>query len=163
MKTFSTDQSRNDPVDLPPNPAEPSQWRRDPRRGLWESLWETTFLREIRGWCRSDAAPAFGIPLIQKRIKSAQRGSFRPDIRPKTSVRPSKSWKNKHFGTDMPRGRPRKNFGLKNFGLIFRSLLMSHCCWTKFPEKDAKLETKLQGPVHNLSLSLYLLLSTVYC
>ena len=30
--------------------------------------------------------------------------------------------KNKHFGTDMPRGRPRKNFGLKNFGLIFRSL-----------------------------------------
>ena len=50
--------------------------------------------------------------------------SFRPDvpadIRPKTSVRPSKSWKNKHFGTDMPRGRPRKNFGLKNFGLIFR-------------------------------------------
>ena len=54
--------------------------------------------------------------------------SFRPDvpadIRPKTSVRPSKSWKNKHFGTDMPRGRPRKNFGLKNFGLIFRSLLL---------------------------------------
>ena len=52
--------------------------------------------------------------------------SFRPDvpadIRPKTSVRLSKSWKNKHFGTDMPRGRPRKNFGLKNFGLIFRSL-----------------------------------------
>ena len=54
--------------------------------------------------------------------------SFRPDvpadIRQKTSVRPSKSWKNKHFGTDMPRGRPRKNFGLKNFGLIFRSLEM---------------------------------------
>ena len=52
--------------------------------------------------------------------------SFRPDvpadIRPKTSVRPSKSWKNKHFGTGMPRGGPRKNFGLKNFGLIFRSL-----------------------------------------
>ena len=40
--------------------------------------------------------------------------------RMKTSVRLSKSWKNKHFGTDMPRGRPRKNFGLKNFGLIFR-------------------------------------------
>ena len=38
--------------------------------------------------------------------------SFRPDvpadIRPKTSVRPSKSWKNKRFGTDMPRGRPQK-------------------------------------------------------
>ena len=51
--------------------------------------------------------------------------SFRPDIpadiRPKTSVRPAKSWKNKHFGTDMPRGRPRKNFSLKNFGLIFHS------------------------------------------
>ena len=28
---------------------------------------------------------------------------------------------NKHFGTDIPRGRPWKNFGLKNFGLIFRS------------------------------------------
>ena len=26
---------------------------------------------------------------------------------------------NKHFGMDMPRGHPRKNFGLKNFGLIF--------------------------------------------
>ena len=41
---------------------------------------------------------------------SAQRGSFGPDIPadipPKTSVRPSKSWKNKHFGTDIPRGRP---------------------------------------------------------
>ena len=57
---------------------------------------------------------------------SAQRGSFGPDIPadipPKTSVRPSKSWKNKHFGTDIPRGRPWKNFGLKNFGLIFRAL-----------------------------------------
>ena len=31
--------------------------------------------------------------------------------------------KNKHFGTDIPHGRPWKNFGLKNFGLIFRSLL----------------------------------------
>ena len=63
---------------------------------------------------------------ILRNEKSAQRGSFRPDvpadIRPKTSVRPSKSWKNYHFGTDMPRGRPRKNFGLKNFGLIFRCL-----------------------------------------
>ena len=51
---------------------------------------------------------------ILRNEKSAQRGSFRPDvpadIRPKTSVRPSKSWKNKHFGTDMPHGRPRKNF-----------------------------------------------------
>ena len=32
--------------------------------------------------------------------------------------------KNKHFGTDIPRGRPWKNFGLKNFGLIFRFLKM---------------------------------------
>ena len=32
--------------------------------------------------------------------------------------------KNKHFGTDIPRGRPWKNFGLKNFGLIFRSLII---------------------------------------
>ena len=54
---------------------------------------------------------------------SAWRGSFWPDIpadiRPKTSVRPSKCWKNKHSGTDIPCGRPWKNFGLKNFGLIF--------------------------------------------
>ena len=68
----------------------------------------------------------FGSVTVFRNEKSAQRGSFWPDvpadIRPKTSVRPSKSWKNKHFGTDMPRGRPRKNFGLKNFGLIFRSL-----------------------------------------
>ena len=45
-----------------------------------------------------------------RKENSAQRGSFWPDIpadiRPKTSVRPSKSWKNKHFGTDVPRGRP---------------------------------------------------------
>ena len=38
--------------------------------------------------------------------KSAQRGSVGPDIpadiRPKTSVRPSKSWKNKHFGDGHP-------------------------------------------------------------
>ena len=31
--------------------------------------------------------------------------------------------KNEHFGTNIPRGRPRKNFGLKSFGLIFRSLI----------------------------------------
>ena len=30
------------------------------------------------------------------------------DIRPKTSIRTSKSWKKKHFGTDIPRGRERK-------------------------------------------------------
>ena len=64
--------------------------------------------------------------LLIRNENSAQRGSFRPDIPadipPKTSVRPSKSWKNKHFGTDTTRGRPWKNSGLKNFGLIFRSL-----------------------------------------
>ena len=37
---------------------------------------------------------------------------------------PPNPGKNKHFGMDMPRGRPRKNFGLKNFGLIFRSLFL---------------------------------------
>ena len=55
--------------------------------------------------------------------KSAQRGSFRPDIPadipPKTSVRRSKSWKRKHFGTDIPCGRPRKKTsGWKTSGWI---------------------------------------------
>ena len=58
--------------------------------------------------------------------KSAQRGSFGPDVPadvpPKTSVSRSKSWKNKHCGTHIPCGRPWKSFGLKNFGQIFRSL-----------------------------------------
>ena len=67
------------------------------------------------------------IKLCIRNENSAQRGSYRPDIPaeipPKTSVRPSKPWKNVHFGTDIPRGRPCKNFGLKNFGLIFRSLM----------------------------------------
>ena len=31
----------------------------------------------------------------------------------------------KHFAKHMPRGRPRKNIGLKNFGLIFPSPLLS--------------------------------------
>ena len=50
---------------------------------------------------------------------------FLSQIQRKTSARPSKSWKNTHFGTDMPRGRPPKNFGPKNFGLIFRSFIWS--------------------------------------
>ena len=58
--------------------------------------------------------------------KISPKRKFRPDIPadipPKTSVRRSKSWKIKHFGTVIPCGRPRKNFGLKNFGLNFRSL-----------------------------------------
>ena len=49
----------------------------------------------------------------------------------KASVGPSKSWKNKHFGagihdpkarTSMTRRGWKKNFGLKKFGLNFRSL-----------------------------------------
>ena len=56
--------------------------------------------------------PSVNLHILLRKENSAQRGSFWPDIpadiRPKTSVRPSKSWKNKHFGTDIPRGRPRK-------------------------------------------------------
>ena len=71
--------------------------------------------------------PLFNQDFSSGTKKSAQRGSFGPDIpvdiRPKTSVRPSKSWKKTSiFGTDIPDGHPWKNFGLKNFGLIFRSL-----------------------------------------
>ena len=51
--------------------------------------------------------PVTPTPSIQKRKISPKDRSFRPDvpadIRPKTSVRPFKSWKNKHFGTGMPR------------------------------------------------------------
>ena len=52
----------------------------------------------------------------------------------KTSVKPSKSWKNKHFGADVhdPKARTsmtpegfKKNFRQKNFGLNFRSLEMA--------------------------------------
>ena len=76
--------------------------------------------------CGKNGRRPFRWPFLRNG-NSAQRGSVWPDIpadiRPKTSVRPSKSEKNKHFGTDIPRGRPQKNFGLKNFGLIFRSLI----------------------------------------
>ena len=58
---------------------------------------------------------------IQPKEEVFGRTSLRTS-RQKTSVRNSKSWKIKHFGTDIPRGRPCKNFGLKNFGLILRSL-----------------------------------------
>ena len=67
--------------------------------------------------------------------KSAQRGSFWPDI---PCGHPARNFgqalqilENKHFCTDMPRGRPRKNFGLKNFGLIFRSLTILAFFWEK--------------------------------
>ena len=65
---------------------------------------------------------------VRKR-KSAQRGSFRPDVPPDIRpVRPCKAWKHKHFGMDMPRGCQRKIVGRKHFGLIFRSLKWEvHC------------------------------------
>ena len=63
------------------------------------------------------------------------------DIRPKTSVGPSKPLENKHFGTDMPRGCPRKDFGLKNFGLIFCSLGLgephSNIAYSRPPQIDS--------------------------
>ena len=52
------------------------------------------------------------------------RTSMRTSGQKRLSGPPKPGKKNKHFGMDMPRGRPRKNFGLKNFGLIFRSLIM---------------------------------------
>ena len=81
--------------------------------------------------------------LEHQKQKSAQRRSFWPDVPAdipwETSVWPSKSWKNKHVGTGMPRGRPRKNFGLKNFGLMYLLtycyvpyLYACMCCWRFF-------------------------------
>ena len=82
---------------------------------------------ELQDWLRSELFTVknsrtgpFSNHLVQKKNSnstvvirnenSAQKGSFWPDIpadiRPKTSVRPSKSWKNKHSGTDIPRGHP---------------------------------------------------------
>ena len=61
----------------------------------------------------------------------------------KTSVKPSKSRRNKHFGADvhdpkartsMTPGACKKNFGRKNVGLNFRSLLLfEKLCLTKIP------------------------------
>ena len=66
------------------------------------------------------------VVMIFRNEKSDQRGSFRPDIpadiRPKTSARPPNPGKRSISARTCGRGRPRKNFGLKNFGLIFRSL-----------------------------------------
>ena len=47
---------------------------------------------------------------------------------PKTSVRPSKSWREKNFGADVHDLKARgvqKNFGQKTSGLNFRSLIMA--------------------------------------
>ena len=69
--------------------------------------------------------------------KSAQRGSFGPDIpadvRPKTSVRPSKSWQNKHYDMDIPRGRPCQNLGLKHLRADVSSLPKSKEKWHATP------------------------------
>ena len=69
-----------------------------------------------------------GRPFLKKE-KSAERGILGPDIpadiRPKTSVRPSKSWKkrNKHLGTDIPRGHPRKKLRSEKLRADFSFLL----------------------------------------
>ena len=61
-------------------------------------------------------------------------GSFVPSSLSKTSGRPSKPCRNQHLGADihgsntwasMTPGRCRKDFGQKDFGLIFRSLFQS--------------------------------------
>ena len=57
---------------------------------------------------------------IQPKEEVFGRTSLRTS-RQKLRSGPPNPGKTKHFGTDMPRGHPRKNFGLKNFGLIFRS------------------------------------------
>ena len=49
------------------------------------------------------------------------------DIRQKFGQAPQILKKNKHCGADAPCGRPRENFGLRNFGLIFRSLDPIRC------------------------------------
>ena len=59
--------------------------------------------------------------------KSAQRGSLGlgyPCGHPTKNFgqAPQILESKQRFGTVIPRGRPRKDFGLKNFGLIFRSL-----------------------------------------
>ena len=129
-KVLRSAEKFSEPFPLSPLPLYPSliscirskRWGCAANRGTWKGwlldyqgcqVYECSFVLQ-RFW-----------PSTQER-KSAQRGSFGPDIptdiRPKTSVRPSKPWKNKHFGTDIPRGRPWKDFGLKNFGLILHSL-----------------------------------------
>ena len=87
-----------------------SHWAAKPSAApiLTPRLKNITYIRTSLGELQS-APPRFSIGLLFRNEKSAQRGSFRTDvpadIRPKTSVRPSKSWKkNRHFGTDMPRG-----------------------------------------------------------
>ena len=76
--------------------------------------------------------PNNNVPTCQKRKVSPKTEVFgRTSLRTsgqKLRSGPPNPGKNKHLGTDMPRGRPRKNFGLKNFGLMFRSLTWSSLC-----------------------------------
>ena len=63
--------------------------------------------------------------------KSAQRGSFRldvpADIQPKTSVRPSRSWKRQTFRcADAAQTSTKKNLVLKNFGADFSRFVLLH-------------------------------------
>ena len=74
--------------------------------------------RRFLYWCLEGRVPGMcrefcrNVPLDcwVRNGKSAHEGNSVPevpaDIRPKTSVRPSKSWKSKHCSTGIPRGRP---------------------------------------------------------
>ena len=117
---LGSDNSRTTPPRIPPDEA-----------GL---LW---------GWCV--VRGPLNYETIDQERKSSPKSKFwgrisrgrphgYPGGRPgaKTSVRPLKSLKNKHFGVDihdpkartsMTRGGVKKNFGQKNFGLNFRSLI----------------------------------------
>ena len=114
-----------------PNPPGLAQPRLN--RSKWHRLNTPKFAVSHRGnTCPVGTNTPKFVPYHSETKNQPKDRSFRPDvpadIRPKTSVRPSKSWKNKHFGTGMPRGRPRKNFSLKNFGLIFRCLITGDDC-----------------------------------
>ena len=77
--------------------------------------------------------PQLAEPFLRNE-KSAQRGSFGPgipaDIRPKTSVRHSNSWKNKHLGTDMPRGCPRKKLRSDKLRADISLVNSVFCCFS---------------------------------
>ena len=117
------------------------------------------------------ASLMFGPPFCQgetlRNEKAAQRVSFGAgypadvhadipaDVRgAKTSVKPSKSWKNKHFGADV---QVQKNFGQKNFGLNFRSLNSQRVPKPPFPVAltQAGKGCFLSKNPHFLCVSLY--------
>ena len=75
-----------------------------------------------------NALKTYLVPGWKARLSRRPRGYPGGRSRAKTSVRPSKSLKNKHFGADIhdPKARTSMtpgNFGQKNFGLNFRSLM----------------------------------------